>query len=86
MARENATSVVARAGTMQGLARSVAHPAYERLTKLEPWLTRAIPVLIVVFLGTLVAGAVVYARQMGKPHTMSVLGRVSRGHEEARLV
>src|SRR5215469_11870878 len=30
--------------------------------------------------------AVVYARQMGKPHTMSVLGRVSRGHEEARLV
>jgi two-component system cell cycle sensor histidine kinase PleC len=63
MARDGATIVSARASTVQGLARSLAHPAYERLIKFEPWLGRAVPLMIVIFLATLAAGAVMYSRQ-----------------------
>ncbi len=39
-----------KAGGMVGHARFLAEPAFQRLVALEPWLKRAIPVLIIIFL------------------------------------
>ncbi|MDJ1159010.1 ATP-binding protein [Chelatococcus sp. SYSU_G07232] len=62
MARvQAATCVPARAGTILGIARSIAHPAYRRLVAAEPWLRLAVPALLAVFLTTLVSGAVIQA-------------------------
>ncbi|CUA87935.1 PAS domain S-box [Chelatococcus sambhunathii] len=57
MAGVDATYVPARAGTILGIARSIAHPAYRRLVLAEPWLRLAVPALLVVFLVSLVTGA-----------------------------
>ncbi|MGL4727359.1 MAG: PAS domain-containing protein, partial [Bosea sp. (in: a-proteobacteria)] len=56
MARVNATSDSVRAGTILGVARSIAHPAYDRLMALEPKLRLAIPMLTAVFLAILATG------------------------------
>lgn len=62
MARVHATACApARAGTVLGIARSIAHPAYDRLIRAEPWLRLAVPGLLAVFLCTLIAGALVQA-------------------------
>ena len=74
MARGSAAIASVRASTIQGLARSLAHPAYERLAQLEPWLGRAVPLMIVIFLGTLVAGAVMYSRQTREAAIADAIG------------
>jgi two-component system cell cycle sensor histidine kinase PleC len=56
MARANAASDPVRAGTILGVARSIAHPAYDRLMALEPKLRLAIPMLTAVFLAILATG------------------------------
>ena len=43
----------------RGLARLVSRPAYERIANAEPLLRRAVPILIVVFLGAVAIGAAV---------------------------
>ena len=43
----------------QGLAQSIAKPAYRRLLTAEPLLRRAVPVLIIAFLATICVGAAV---------------------------
>lgn len=58
MARVQATACASEhAGTVLGIARSIAHPAYRRLITAEPWLRFAVPGLLAVFLCTLVASA-----------------------------
>jgi two-component system cell cycle sensor histidine kinase PleC len=50
MARSFAAITPARAHTIQGIARSLAHPTYLKLADAEPWLRRIVPAMMVVFL------------------------------------
>jgi two-component system cell cycle sensor histidine kinase PleC len=59
MARAGAASASARSDSIQGLAQSIAKPAYRRLLTAEPLLRRAVPVLIIAFLATICVGAIV---------------------------
>ena len=59
MARAGAASASARSDSIQGLAQSIAKPAYRRLLTAEPLLRRAVPVLIIAFLATICVGAAV---------------------------
>jgi len=59
MARAEAASASLRSDSIQGLAKSIAKPAYRRLLTAEPLLRRAVPVLIIAFLITICVGAVV---------------------------
>lgn len=58
MARVNGAGARTRAGAIQGMARSLAHPAYSRIVKAEPWLRRLVPVLVLVFVFMLAGFAV----------------------------
>lgn len=58
MARAEAAGVPARAGTILGIARSIANPGYRHLVMMEPWLRFAVPALLIIFLASLAAGAV----------------------------
>lgn len=53
MARNNVASARFRAGTIQGLARSLVSPTYDRALMLEPLLRRLIPFFIVICLSAL---------------------------------
>src|ERR1700688_219298 len=57
MARAGAASASARSDSIQGLAQSIAKPAYRRLLTAEPLLRRAVPVLIIPFLAPICVGA-----------------------------
>jgi two-component system cell cycle sensor histidine kinase PleC len=59
MARADLASASLRPDSIQGLAKSIAKPAYRRLLSAEPLLRRAVPVLIVAFLITICIGAAV---------------------------
>ena len=59
MARADSASASLRSDSIQGLAKSIAKPAYQRLLSAEPLLRRAVPVLIIAFLITICVGAVV---------------------------
>jgi two-component system, cell cycle sensor histidine kinase PleC len=50
MARSFAAITPARAQSIQGLARSLAHPTYLKLVDAEPWLRRIVPAMMVAFL------------------------------------
>ncbi|MBV9954808.1 MAG: PAS domain-containing protein [Pseudolabrys sp.] len=67
MARASVASASTRSDSIQGLAQSLANPAYRRLLTAEPLLRRAVPVLIITFLLTICVGAIVqvldYRRQ-----------------------
>src|SRR5438309_12110051 len=63
MARAESASASAHSDSIKGLAQAVARPAYRRLLTAEPFLRRAVPVLIVAFLATLGVAAVVDIRQ-----------------------
>ncbi|HSI42288.1 MAG TPA: ATP-binding protein [Xanthobacteraceae bacterium] len=62
MARANASGAAVRVQAMRGLARSVARPAYQRLVDAEPFLRRAVPALIVTFIGIVAIAAFVQTR------------------------
>src|SRR6478609_5934642 len=59
MARAETASASLRSDSIQGLAKSIAKPAYRRLLSAEPLLRRAVPALIIAFLLTICVGAVV---------------------------
>lgn len=59
MARVHAANTTAHGQSTRGLARSLTHPNYQRLVDAEPVLRRVVPVLIVVFLMSVVLGALV---------------------------
>ena len=68
MTRIDAYREIAPAGSLQGLARALSHPGGVPSTdvmmeRAEPWLRRAVPVMILLFLGMLIAMAVMQARQ-----------------------
>jgi two-component system cell cycle sensor histidine kinase PleC len=57
MARAHAANASLRDQAVRGLARSLSRPAYQRILEAEPLLRRAVPILIVVFLGAVGASA-----------------------------
>ncbi len=59
MARVHAANTTAHGHSTRGLARSLTHPSYQRLVDAEPVLRRIVPILIVVFLMSVVLGALV---------------------------
>ncbi len=61
MARANAAHAPVRAGAADRTARSFPQAGQEWLAYLEPWLRLAVPVLILIFLGTLATGATMQA-------------------------
>src|ERR1041384_2642662 len=61
MARAGVASASPRTDSIQGLAQSIAKPAYRRPLTAEPLLRRAVPVLIIAFLVTICVGALVQA-------------------------
>src|SRR3954447_13398548 len=63
MARADSASASAHSDSIKGLAQAVARPAYRRLLTAEPFLRRAVPVLIVAFLVTLGIAAGVDIRE-----------------------
>src|SRR3954468_4960583 len=63
MARAESASASAHSDSIKGLAQAVARPAYRRLLTAEPFLRRAVPVLIVAFLITLGIAAIVDIRE-----------------------
>src|SRR3954464_11275376 len=63
MARAESASASAHSDSIKGLAEAVARPAYRRLLTAEPFLRRAVPVLIVAFLVTLGPPPVVAPRE-----------------------
>src|SRR5262245_43945571 len=60
MARAGVASASAHADSINGLAQSIAKPAYWRLLNAEPLLRRAVPILIIAFLATVCVGALVH--------------------------
>ncbi|MGV6874411.1 PAS domain-containing sensor histidine kinase [Pseudochelatococcus sp. B33] len=60
MARAEAASVPVRAGTVLGVTRSSGHAGHHHLAVMEPWLRRAVPMLLTVFLGSLLVGAILH--------------------------
>ena len=50
MARRDATGAQERLAPSLGLAQTMAQPGYSRLVRAEPWIHRAVPVLLVIFL------------------------------------
>src|SRR3954468_15071248 len=63
MARAESASASAHSDSIKGLAQAVAKPAYRRLITGEPFLRRAVPVLIIAFLLTLGIAAFVDVRE-----------------------
>ncbi len=62
MAGAETACVPVRAGTILGITRSIASPAYRRLEEYEPWLRLAVPALLAVFLLTLATSAWIQLR------------------------
>ena len=65
MARAESASASAHSDSIKGLAQAVARPAYRRLLTAEPFLRRAVPVLIIAFLITLNSGFRILYRDSG---------------------
>ncbi len=63
MARAESASASAHSDSIKGLAQAVARPAYRRLITAEPFLRRAVPVLIVDVLVTLGVASFVDVRE-----------------------
>ena len=63
MARAESASPSAHSDSIKDLAQAVARPAYRRLLTAEPFLRRAVPVLIIAFLATLGVAAFVDIRE-----------------------
>ena len=70
MARADSASASAHSDSIRGLAQAVARPAYRRLLTAEPFLRRAVPVLIVAFLFTLGIAAIVDIRERLRQATL----------------
>ena len=70
MARAETASASLRSDSIQGLAKSIAKPAYRRLLSAEPLLRRAVPVLIIAFLITICVGAAVQVLEQRRQATV----------------
>jgi two-component system, cell cycle sensor histidine kinase PleC len=63
MSGADAACVAARAGTIMGVTRAAGHPALGKLEKADPWLRLAVPILLLIFLSTLGATALLQLRE-----------------------
>ena len=63
MARADSAHAFARAGAMQGLARRAAQTGVARLAQRQIWVRRAVPAMVALFAGALVAITVVMTRE-----------------------
>ena len=83
MARAESASASAHSDSIKGLAQAVARPAYRRLLTAEPFLRRAVPVLIIAFLvdarrrGGRRYPRTAAARRSRNPQTSSISSRPS---------
>ena len=88
MARAETASASLRSDSIQGLAKSIAKPAYRRLLSAEPLLRAPVPVLIVAFLITICIGAVVQVleqrRQIMRRRAANGRGAGRRTHHRTR--
>ena len=64
MARANAAYVSAYAGTLEGLARFLTSSAEAQVAGSEPWVRRAVPVMLAIFLATLATIATLQALEL----------------------
>ncbi len=62
MTRDHIPFSSRQTGTLYGFVSSLAHPFLQRMVRLEPWMQRAVPVLIILFLGSLAIMAFMQAR------------------------
>jgi two-component system cell cycle sensor histidine kinase PleC len=76
MARAEAAHASARPDSIQGLAQSIAKPAYRRLLTAEPALRRAVPCLIVAFLLTVGVGALVQVHDRYRQAIQGAAGEI----------
>ncbi|WP_448953354.1 ATP-binding protein [Labrys neptuniae] len=74
MARANATHASLRAPGIRGLARTLVCPTYRRLVGIEPLLRKAVPALIIAFLGAIAFAAFIQARD-SRQQAMQDAGR-----------
>jgi two-component system cell cycle sensor histidine kinase PleC len=63
MSGADAACAAARAGTIMGVTRAAGHPALGKLEKADPWLRLAVPILLLIFLSTLGATALLQLRE-----------------------
>ncbi|MGA7384568.1 MAG: PAS domain-containing sensor histidine kinase, partial [Methylocella sp.] len=63
MARADSAHAPMRAGAARGLACTAAQPASLRLAQREIWVRRAVPAMVALFAGTLVAVTVVVTHE-----------------------
>ncbi|MBI3435012.1 MAG: PAS-domain containing protein [Proteobacteria bacterium] len=77
MAPAEIAAASSRTDSIRGLAQSLANPNYRRLLIAEPLLRRAVPVLIIAFLVTIMIGAVVQVLD----HRAQVLADVAKDVE-----
>ena len=69
----------------QGLAKSIAKPAYRRLLSAEPLLRRAVPVLIIAFLITVCVGAAVQVLEQRRQAIVEVRQAIEALADELAL-
>ena len=85
MARADTASASLRSDSIQGLAKSIAKPAYRRLLSAEPLLRRAVPVLIIAFLITVCVGAAVQVLEQRRQAIVEVRQAIEALADELAL-
>ena len=85
MARADTASASLRSDSIQGLAKSIAKPAYRRLLSAEPLLRRAVPVLIIAFLITVCVGAAVQVLEQRRQAIVKVRQAIEALADELAL-
>ncbi len=85
MARAETASASLRSDSIQGLAKSIAKPAYRRLLSAEPLLRRAVPVLIIAFLITVCVGAAVQVLEQRRQAIVEVRQAIEALADELAL-
>ncbi|MGB7097265.1 MAG: ATP-binding protein [Xanthobacteraceae bacterium] len=85
MARADTASASLRSDSIQGLAKSIAKPAYRRLLSAEPLLRRAVPVLIIAFLITVCIGAAVQVLEQRRQAIVEVRQAIEALADELAL-
>src|SRR3954451_1867247 len=79
MARAELAHASVRTDSINGLAQSIAKPAYRRLLTAEPALRRAVPALIIAFLVTICAGAFVQILDHRRQSVSDTLTQIEAG-------
>src|SRR3954453_20452434 len=79
MARAELAHASVRTDSINGLAQSIAKPAYRRLLTAEPALRRAVPALIIAFLLTICVGAIVQVLDHRRQSVADIVTQIEAG-------